>query len=135
MPSTTSGWPNEGPTSVTSTYAVRPMKATSIAPPMPTTARGRPPANVVTAPVVGSTRKTRPALPSVTYSPPSGPTVLPEPQPPTHPGAANAASSCATGAVGGCLALAVGVTPTTSTATTAAIVINVRLEPTIVLLQ
>ena len=54
MPLTTSGWPKAGPTSVTSTYAVPPRKATSIAPPIPTSgiARGRPLANVVTAPVL-----------------------------------------------------------------------------------
>ena len=69
---------------------------------MPTSgiAGGRPLANVVTAPVFGSTRRTRPAGPSVTYSAPSGPTVLPEPQPLMQPGAAKLASSCAAGGFG-----------------------------------
>ena len=65
---------------VTSTYAVLPINATSIAPPMPTAgiAFGRPLAKVVRSPVCGSTREILPAAPSVTYSAPSGPTVLPE---------------------------------------------------------
>jgi hypothetical protein len=58
------------------------MNATSIAPPMIAPpmlmiAGGRPLANVVTSPVSGSTREILPAAPSVTYSAPSGPTVLP----------------------------------------------------------
>ena len=103
MPATTSSWPNSGPTSVTSTYAVRPTNATSIAPPMPTAgiAAGSPLAKVETAPVRASTRSTRPPGPSVTYSAPSGPTVLPEPQPPVHPGAAKLANSRASGGFGG----------------------------------
>jgi hypothetical protein len=48
---------------------------------MPNTCGGNPAANVETCPDVGSTRKTFPALPSVTYNAPSGPTVLPEPKP------------------------------------------------------
>ena len=39
---------------------------------------GRPLANVVTAPVRGSTREILPAAPSVTYSAPPGPMALPE---------------------------------------------------------
>ena len=72
-----------------------------MAPPMPTAgvARGRPLAKVVIAPVSGSMRRTRPAGPSVTYSAPSGPIVLPEPQPPVQPGAAKVASSLTTGAL------------------------------------
>ena len=54
------------------------MNATSIAPPMPTIAFGRPLANVVISPVCGSTREILPAAPSVTYSAPPGPMVLPE---------------------------------------------------------
>src|SRR5262245_56085607 len=70
--------PTSGPTSVTSAYAVAPMNATSIAPPMPTIEGGRPLANVVTCPVLGSTREILPAAPSVTYSAPPGPMALPE---------------------------------------------------------
>ena len=62
---------------MTSTYAVLPMNATSIAPPMPMIAFGRPLANVVISPVCGSTREILPAAPSVTYSAPPGPIVLP----------------------------------------------------------
>src|SRR6266508_4841048 len=69
--------PTSEPTSVTSAYAVPPMNATSIAPPMPTIDFGRPLANVVMSPVFGSTREIRPAAPSVTYSAPPGPMVLP----------------------------------------------------------
>ena len=54
------------------------MNATSIAPPMPTIEGGRPLANVVTCPVFGSTREILPAAPSVTYSAPPGPMLLPE---------------------------------------------------------
>src|SRR5262245_2759439 len=56
------------------------MKATSIAPPIPTAGIifGRPLANVVTSPVCGSTREIRPAAPSVTYRAPPGPMALPE---------------------------------------------------------
>src|SRR5438067_2284875 len=78
MPTTPSP-PRSGPTRVTRTYAVPSRKATSTGPPMPRIAGGSPLANVVTAPVFGSMRETRPALPSVTYSAPSGPTVLPRP--------------------------------------------------------
>src|SRR5438067_2788842 len=78
MPTTPSP-PRSGPTRVTRTYAVPSRNATSTGPPMPRIASGRPLANVVTAPVFGSTRETRPALPSVTYSAASGPTVLPRP--------------------------------------------------------
>src|SRR6266446_945355 len=46
-------------------------------PPMLMIAVGRPLANVVTSPVSGSTREILPTAPSVTYSAPSGPTVLP----------------------------------------------------------
>src|SRR5437867_2626321 len=67
-----------GPTRVTSAYAVPPMNATSV-PPMPTIDFGRPLANVVITPVLGSTREILPAADSVTYSAPPGPTVLPEP--------------------------------------------------------
>src|SRR5215211_4278915 len=119
MPSTTSGWPKNGPTVVTSTYAVPPTKATSIAPPMPGTGilvGGRPLAKVVIAPVFGSTRRTRPPGPSVTYNALPGPIVLPEPQPLAHAGAAKVASSCTTGAFGGFFALAVGGMPAASTA-------------------
>ena len=69
------------PTNVTSTYAVPPTKATSIAPPTPNTCVGRPSAKVVTAPVRRSTRSTLPALGSVTYRARSGPIVLPDARP------------------------------------------------------
>src|SRR5205809_2851055 len=71
--------PTSGPTRVTSAYAVPPMNATSVVPPMPTIDFGRPLANVVITPVLGSTREILPAADSVTYSAPPGPTVLPEP--------------------------------------------------------
>ncbi len=45
---------------MTKSYAVEPLKATSIAPPIGATASGRPLANVVTTPVLGSTRETLP---------------------------------------------------------------------------
>src|SRR5436309_6387983 len=67
-------------TRVTSTYAMLSMNATSIAPPTDKpmgSLCGRPLANVVFSPVCGSTREVLPATPSVTYSAPSGPTVLP----------------------------------------------------------
>src|SRR6185503_16069529 len=48
-------------------------------PPMPTMNGGKPLANVVTVPVVGSTRDTLPTAPSVTNSAPPGPIVLPDP--------------------------------------------------------
>src|SRR3954464_3251127 len=97
------------------------MKATSVAPPKNGwTAGGSPVANVVTAPVLRSTRRTRPALPSVTYSARSGPIVLPEPQPRTHPGAANVVSSRAVGAGAARFALAVD-GAAAATAATAAI--------------
>src|SRR5438552_168232 len=67
-------------TRVTSTYAMLSMNATSIAPPTDKpmgSLCGRPLANVVFSPVCGSTREILPATPSVTYSAPSGPTVLP----------------------------------------------------------
>ena len=67
----------------------------------PTPAGGSPSANVETAPDSGSTRKTLPALPSVTYNAPSGPTVLPEPKP-----LPNEASSVTSGDGGGRSALA-----------------------------
>ncbi len=70
--------PTSGPTSVTNTYAVLPMKATSIAPPIGATLVGNPLANVVVSPVLGSTRRMLPVTASVTYSAPPGPTVLPE---------------------------------------------------------
>src|SRR5215208_1768647 len=82
MPSTSSWTPiggNGSLTSVTSAYAVLPMNATSIAPPSGMTCVGRQLANVVTAPVSGSTREISPLAGSGTYSAPSGPTVLPEP--------------------------------------------------------
>src|SRR6266496_4097003 len=74
--------PTSGLTRVTSAYAMLSMNATSIAPPMIAPpmlmiAVGRPLANVVTSPVSGSTREILPTAPSVTYSAPSGPTVLP----------------------------------------------------------
>src|SRR5215216_3168862 len=78
MPSTLVA-PRSEPTTLTSTYAVWPMNSTSMAPPKPINDFGRPLANVVTSPVFGSTRETLPAAPSVTYSAPPGPTVLPEP--------------------------------------------------------
>ena len=63
---------------MTSAYAMLSMNATSIAPPMPMIdVFGRPLANVVFSPVWGSTREILPAAPSVTYSAPSGPMVLP----------------------------------------------------------
>ena len=55
------------------------MNATSVVPPMPMIDPGRPLANVVISPVLGSTREILPAALSVTYSAPPGPTVLPEP--------------------------------------------------------
>src|SRR2546430_17053969 len=82
MPSTSLLGNNGSLTRVTSTYAMLSMNATSIAPPMlePPMLRiagGRPLANVVFSPVSGSTREILPAAPSVTYSAPSGPMVLP----------------------------------------------------------
>src|SRR3954471_7034938 len=79
------------------------MKATSIAPPMSASAGGRPLANSVVAPVIGPTRNTAPARPSVTYNAPSGPIVLPDPQPVTHSLAAKLTSSRATGPGLGCM--------------------------------
>src|SRR5512132_4071981 len=76
---TTSLPPTSGPTTVTNAYAVPPMNATSVVPPMPMIDSGRPLANVVISPVLGSTREILPAALSVTYSAPPGPTVLPEP--------------------------------------------------------
>jgi hypothetical protein len=58
--------PTSGPTRVTSAYAVPPMNATSMAPPMPTIDSGRPLAKVVISPVLGSTREILPAALSVT---------------------------------------------------------------------
>jgi hypothetical protein len=55
------------------------MKATSIAPPIPTMKGGSPLANVVTSPVVGLTREILPTTPSVTNRSPPGPMVLPDP--------------------------------------------------------
>src|SRR5688572_31882845 len=55
------------------------MNATSIAPPMSKILGGRPLAYVVTCPLFGSTRKILPVAPSVTYSAPPGPMLLPEP--------------------------------------------------------
>src|SRR5206468_7705945 len=77
MPSTSLLGNKGSLTSVTSTYAMLSMNATSIAPPMPMIAGGRPLANVVFSPVCGSTREILPTAPSVTYSAPSGPMVLP----------------------------------------------------------
>jgi hypothetical protein len=65
------------PTMVTSAYAVCLRKAMSTTPPAKMGEIGRPLANVVTVPVSGSTREIRPTSASVTYSAPSGPTVLP----------------------------------------------------------
>src|SRR4051794_30682592 len=76
---TTSLPPTSGPTSVTSAYAVLPMNATSITPPIGAIRFGRPLANVVISPVFGSTREILPAVPSVTYNARPGPTALPEP--------------------------------------------------------
>src|SRR5688572_29025471 len=70
--------PTSGATPVTSAYAVFPMNATSNGPPPAMTLVGRPLANVVTTPDWGSTRATRPAAASATYSAPSGPTALPK---------------------------------------------------------
>jgi hypothetical protein len=71
--------PTSAPTSVISTYGVRPMNTTSMGPPMPTVALGRPLATVVTSPVWGSIRDSRPAAPSVTNRAPPGPIALPLP--------------------------------------------------------
>src|SRR6266545_174859 len=76
---TTSLPPTSGPTTVTSAYAVPPMNATSVVPPRPMNDFGRPLANVVISPVLGSTREILPAALSVTYNARPGPTVLPEP--------------------------------------------------------
>src|SRR5215211_1615292 len=95
--------PTSGPTTVTSAYAVPPLNVTSVVPPKPMIDFGRPLANVVTSPVVGSTREILPAALSVTYSAPPGPTVLPEP--PSRP----ACSSVGFGpAVGGAALAATG---------------------------
>src|SRR5881394_4664670 len=82
MPSTSLLGNKGSLTRVTSMYAMLSMNATSIAPPMlePPMLRiafGRPLANVIFSPVSGSTREILPAAPSVTYSAPSGPMVLP----------------------------------------------------------
>jgi hypothetical protein len=58
--------PTSGPTTVTSAYAVPPLKATSVVPPRPMIDFGRPLANVVISPVLGSTREILPAALSVT---------------------------------------------------------------------
>src|SRR5215211_6381588 len=130
MPSTTPGWSKAGPTMVTSTYAVSPMNSTSIAPPTPTSgmAGGRPVANGVTAPVSGSTRRTRPPGPSVTYNAPSGPIALPEPQPLAQVGAAKVASSRETGVFDDPPALDVDGTAAATMATTVISTVNARLE-------
>ena len=85
-----------------------PTNATSMAPPMPggVFMSGSPAAKVVTAPLRVSTRRTWPPWPSVTYNAPSGPIVLPEPQVPVHPGAANVVSSVTAAACGCRLAAA-----------------------------
>src|SRR5215207_11604623 len=134
MPSTTPGWLKNVPTRVTSTYAVPPENTTSVAAPVggPGVFGGRPLANVVIAPVSGSTRSTRPAGPSVTYSALSGPTVLPEPQATAQPGAANVASSCTTGGFEGFAALAEG-TPAATIATAVPSTVKARLESMVVL--
>ena len=97
--------------------------------------RGRPLAKVVTAPVLGSTRRTRPPGPSVTYSALSGPTVLPEPHPPTQPGAAKVASSWTVGPFGGFVAPAVEGMAAITTAATAISTVNARLKPTAIVLS
>ena len=58
--------PTSGPTTVTNAYAVPPMNATSVVPPMPMIDAGRPLANVVISPVFGSTREILPTADSVT---------------------------------------------------------------------
>src|SRR5688572_33419076 len=88
---------------------------------------GSPAANVVTAPLRVLTRRTRPAGPSVTYSAPSGPIVLPEPQPLVQPGAANEASSLTTGELSDPSALAVEGTAATAAARDNSTV-NARLD-------
>ncbi len=99
-----------------------------MAPPMPggVLRGGSPAANVVIAPVRGSTRRTRPAWPSVTYRAPSGPIVLPEPQVPVHPGAAKVTSSVTRGPR--CAAATPGSTISTVATITIAVV-DARLQP------
>src|SRR3954454_8767179 len=102
------------------------MNATSIAPPMSASACGSPGTNVLVAPVRGSTRNTLPARPSVTYNAPSGPIVLPEPQPDVQSGAANATSSRDTGGRGRCPAAALDATPVVDSPTAEATTSTVR---------
>ena len=97
------------------------MNAMSIAPPMPKTCGGSPDANCVTAPDRGSIRHTFPALPSVTYNAPSGPTVLPEPRP-----LPNTASGETSGAFGRWVASAATAPRQVITAVTVTTVVNTR---------
>ncbi len=108
-----------------------PTNATSMAPPMPggVLTSGNPVAKVVTAPLRVSTRRTRPAWPSVTYNAPSGPIVLPEPHVPVHPGAAKVASSVTAGACGGRLPAAAEGNAIVTTAMTTTAILDACLEP------
>src|SRR3954449_12368601 len=80
MPLTDVPWAvgTEASTRVTSAYALEWTKATSVPPPAAKIRFGRQSANVEVAPLRGSTRVIRPAIPSVTYRAPSGPRVLPK---------------------------------------------------------
>src|SRR3954470_11894167 len=63
---------------VTRAYISPSRNATSVAPPTGAMRLGRQLAMVVLSPVSGATREILPATVSVTYSAPSGPTVLPK---------------------------------------------------------
>src|SRR4051794_3154108 len=94
---------------------------------MPTLAYclGSPEAYVDVAPVCRLILSTRPDGPSVTYSAPSGPTVLPEPHPPVQPAAAKVVSSCATGCAERCRATA-GELPIAATTVSVASSVTIR---------
>src|SRR5215213_9504501 len=102
-----------------------------MAPPMPggVFMSGSPAAKVLTAPLLVSTRRTRPVLPSVTYNAPSGPIVLPEPHVPVHPGAAKVTSSVTAGACGCHLLAAADGNAIVSAAIITTAILDACLEP------
>src|SRR3954447_13044438 len=113
-------------TRVTSAYALLPRNATSVAPPGPKIRFGRQSANVDVSPLPGSIRTIRPAIPSVTYRAPSGPTVLPnEPwRPDTRP-----SGSVLSGCPGGDAAAAAGAASTRAVAHSRVIHRRARIVP------
>ena len=80
---TAAGLPTSAPARLTSAYARPRQKTASIAPPIPTICGGSPLPTTLAFPVRGLMRTSVPSLPLVTYSAPSGPTVLPLPKPPS----------------------------------------------------